>query len=136
MFGYTIKPGALFLVCITFLQCSTTKKISDSVRISAGAINGVFIEKNGNNLVVYGDPKDEIKKGEMVLHTHFRRDVVWAARNLVQKGSLAVVPAGEKSFFTRRDSIWEKFAVTRFHDYDNQTTKIGILPLKDCRFVR
>jgi len=87
-------------------------------------------------LVVYGDPKDEIKKAEMVLFTHFRRDVIWAGRNLVQKGSLAVAPAKEKAYFTMGDSIWRSFVKTRFHDYDNQTTKIGILPLKVNRFVQ
>ncbi|MEO5601636.1 MAG: MBL fold metallo-hydrolase, partial [Cyclobacteriaceae bacterium] len=55
---------------------------------------------------------------------------------LVQKGSLAVAPAEERSYFTRGDSIWTKFTQTRFHDYDNQTTKIGILPLNVYRFVQ
>ena len=104
------------------------KNIS-SVRISSGAINGVCIEKNGENLVVYGDPKDEIKKAEIVLFTHFRRDVVWAGRNLIQNGSFAVAPVKEKIYFTKGDSIWSKFALTQFHDYNNETTKIGILPL-------
>ena len=126
----------IFLLSIFFLQCSYSQKISQSVRISSGAINGIFIEKNGVNLVVYGDPKDEIKQAEMVLFTHFRRDVVWAGRNLVQKGSLAVVPAKEKAYFTKGDSIWTNFVKTRFHDYSNQTTKIGILPLKVYRFVQ
>lgn len=136
MCSYLIKPFWFLLLGVTFLQCSTTKKISHNVRISPGAINGVYIEKNGRKLVVYGDPTDEIKKADMVLFTHSRRDVVWAGRNLVQKGSLAIVPAEEKSHFTRGDSIWTKFALTRFHDYDNQTTKIGILPLKVYRFVQ
>ena len=57
-------------------------------------------------------------------------------RNLVQNGSLAVVPAGEKSYFTRGDSIWTKFAQTRFHDYYCQTTKIGIIPFKVHRSVK
>ena len=130
------KPIWIFLLSVFFLQSSYSQKISQSVRISYGAINGVFIEKNGKTLVVYGDPKDELKKAEMVLFTHFRRDVIWAGRNLVQKGSLAVVPSGEKSYFTRGDSIWTRFTLTRFHDYYCQTTKIGILPLKVHRFVQ
>jgi glyoxylase-like metal-dependent hydrolase (beta-lactamase superfamily II) len=101
-----------------------------------GSVNGVIIEKNGKNLVVYGDPEDEIRKAEMVLFTHFRRDVVWVGRDLVQRGSLAVVPIAEKSYFTNVDSLWNKFAKSRFHDYYCQTTKIGNTPLKVSRFVK
>ena len=121
---------------VLFLQCSDVQKISQSVRIISGAVNGVVIEKNGKKLVVYGDPKDNIRSADMVLFTDFRRDVVWAGRNLVHNGSLAIVPAAEKSYFTSGDSIWTKFTLTRFHDYYCQTTKIGILPLKVHRFVK
>ena len=125
----------IFLLSV-LSQSSYSQKISQSVRISSGAINGVFIEKNGKNLIVYGDPKNEIKEAEMVLFTHFRRDVVWAGRNLVQKGSFAVVPEGERAYFTNGDSIWTKFALTRFRDLYCQTTKIGIFLLKVHRFVQ
>lgn len=130
------KLICIFLLFVTFPQFSFSQKISQSVRISFGAINGVFIERNGKELVVYGDPKNEIKIADIVLFTDFRRDVIWAGRNLVQKGSLAIVPFEEKSYFTRGDSIWTKFSTTRFHDYNSQTTKIGILPLKIHRFVQ
>ena len=131
-----IKPVCFFLLSIIFFQNSDAKKITRSVRISCGAVNGVFIEKNGKNLVVYGDPNDKVKNAEMVLFTHFRRDAIWAGRNLVQKGSLAVVPAAEKSYFTKGDSIWGKFITARFHDYNCQTTKIGIFPFKVCHYVQ
>ena len=131
-----IKLICIFLLSAFLIQGSYSQRISKSVRISAGAINGVFIKKSGKTLVVYGDPKDEIKKSEMVLFTHFRRDVVWAGRNLLKEGSLAIAPAEEKAYFTRGDSIWTNFSITRFHDYDNQTTKIGIIPLTIHRFVQ
>lgn len=133
---YSQKTIWILLLSVYFLPYAYSQKISPSVRISSGAINGVFIEKNGKSLVVYGDPKDEIINAEMVLFTHFRRDVVWAGRKLVQKGSLAVVPSEERAYFTRGDSVWDKFALTRFHDYLCQTTKIGISPLKVDRFVK
>lgn len=129
-------PILIFLLSVFFVQCSYSQKISQSVRLSAGPVNGVFIERNGKTLVIYGDPKEEINKSDIVLFTHFRRDLVWAGRDLVQKGVLAIVPAAQKSYFTRGDSIWSKFTQTRFHDYSNQTTKIGILPLKVHRFVQ
>ena len=124
---------------ILFFLFSTTvgwsQKISPAVSISAGAVNGVFVEKNGKTLVVYGDPNSKLNKADMVLFTHFRRDVIWAGRKLA-KGSNAVAPASEKAYFTGGDSIWRQFNKTRFHDYNNQTTKIGFSPVNVNRFVR
>jgi len=125
----------ILLLPVFFLQCSDTRKITKSVWICSGDVNGVYIHRNGEKLVIYGDPDDMIKKTEKVLFTHYRRDVIWAGQKLVQKGSLAVIPAQEKPYFTRVDSIWEKITSTRFHDYYCQTTKIGILPLEECRTV-
>ena len=132
---YSNKQNWIFLLFVFFLQCSDSQKISQSVWIRPGAVNGVFIKMNGENLVVYGDPKDEIRKAEMVLFTHFRRDVIWAGRNLVKNGALAVVPAGERAYFIRGDSIWTKFISARFHDTKSQTTKIAISPLKVYHFA-
>ena len=129
------KPVLFFVFSTIFLQYSYSQDITKSVRIRSGAVNGVLIEKNGKNLVVYGDPKDDIKHAEMVLFTHFRRDVVWAGRNLVQNGSLAVIPAKEKAYFLKGDSIWQNYEQIQFHDYYNQTTKIGIFPFKDFRYA-
>jgi glyoxylase-like metal-dependent hydrolase (beta-lactamase superfamily II) len=64
-----------------------------------------------------------------------RRDVIWAGRNLVAKGTPAIVPISEKAYFTRGDSIWKQFNRTRFHDFNNQTTKIGFSPVNTTRFV-
>jgi len=130
------RPLWIFLLPVFFLQCSESQKISQSIRISSGPINGVVIERNGKKLVVYGDPEDEIKNADMVLFTDFRRDLVWAGRNLVKKGSIAVAPAGEKPYFTEVDSIWNKYNITRYHDYYCQTTKIGIEPINVSRFVK
>jgi len=134
-FFSNIKTPWFLLLAVLLIQCTDSQKLSERVRISSGAVNGVIIEKNGNKLVVYGDPDDEIKKADMVLFTHFRRDVIWAGRNLVDRGALAVVPNDEKAYFIRGDSIWTNFALKRFHNYSCQTTKIGISPLEVSRFV-
>jgi len=118
------------------IQCSDTHKISPCVSVIPGTVNGVIIKKAGKNLVVYGDPEGRIKDADIVLFTHFRRDVIWTGLTLVQNGSRAVAPAEEKAYFTRGDSIWENFTRSRFHDYSCQTTKIGISPINVNRFVR
>lgn len=125
----------IILIFIFPLPYSYSQKITNSVSISPGAINGVWIEKKGKNLVVYGEPNDQKTKADLVLFTHFRRDVIWAGRNLVQNGAFAVVPAEEKAYFANVDSIWKEFTLTRYHDYSNQTTKIGSIPLKVYCFV-
>ena len=130
------KLIGIILFSVFLLPSTYSQKISKSVRVSAGAVNGVLIEKNGKKLVVYGDPDNELKKADLILFTHFRRDVIWAGRNLVAKGSPAVVPAGEKSYFISGDSIWSQFTRTRFHDFNNQTTKIGFSPVIVSRFVQ
>src|SRR5258706_3178787 len=130
------KPIWIFLLSICFIPHSYSQKIGQRVRISSGAVNGAFIDSKRKTLVVYGDPNEEISKAEMVLFTDFRRDVVWAGRDLVKKGALAVAPAAQKAYFTRGDSIWSQFALTQFHERSNHTTKVGILPLRVHRFVR
>jgi hypothetical protein len=78
----------ILLLSVSFIGYACGQQISPSVRISHGAVNGVFIERNGKTLAVYGDPNDEIKKAKMVLFTHFRRDVIW-----VQEGHSPMVSA-------------------------------------------
>ena len=126
---------ATFLSFVFSNQYGYSQEISPSVNVRAGAVNGVFIERNGNTLVVYGDPLAEKKKADIVLFTHFRRDVIWAGRRLVERGSHAVVPAAQKAYFVKGDSIWSNFAKARFHDYSNQTTKVGISSFQVHRFV-
>lgn len=132
-----VKPNIIliFILSLFILNCSYSQNISPGVRLISGAVNGVTVNKNGKNLVIYGDPESTVKKADMILFTHFRRDLIWAGYDLVKQGSHAVVPSGEKAYFTRGDSIWSEFISTRFHDYNNQTTKFGIEPLEVSRFV-
>jgi glyoxylase-like metal-dependent hydrolase (beta-lactamase superfamily II) len=115
--------------------CSRSDRISPSVTLSPGAVNGVTVEKDGRKLVIYGDPGNDMKRSDMVLFTHYRRDVVWAGRELVKKGSYAIAPLEEKQYFTGSDSLWTLYSKARFHDYYCQSTKIGSVPLKADRYV-
>jgi glyoxylase-like metal-dependent hydrolase (beta-lactamase superfamily II) len=113
-----------------------SQEISKNIQIAAGSVNGAFIERNGKTLVVYGDPNDEIKKADMVLFTHFRRDVIGIGRELVAKGAAAVAPAAQREYFTKGDSIWVEIADKQFREHSNRTTKIAILPVNVNRFVK
>ena len=124
----------LFFSCIS--RFAYSQEISPNVRVASGSVNGVFIERNGKTLVVYGDPKDELKKADMVLFTHFRRDVIGAGRNLVGKGATAVAPIAQREYFTKGDSIWVEIARKQFREHSNRTTKIAVLPISVNRFVK
>jgi glyoxylase-like metal-dependent hydrolase (beta-lactamase superfamily II) len=125
----------LVLVLISTAECHAASivELSPHVAIYQNSINGAFIKKNGQTLVVYGDPGGSLKKADKVLFTHNRRDVVWAGRELVDNGTESVVPEGEADSFSKADDFWTSFVKARFGDYHQQTTKI---PTKSIRVNR
>ena len=128
---------ALVLV-VALGACETSGKSPDllpSLTFLPGAVNGALIERGEATLIVYGDPQGTVESTDAVLLTHHRRDVVWAARALVEGGAPATVPAGEIDHFTRVDEYWTWFKEERFHDYAQQTTKILARPLAVDRMV-
>ncbi len=124
------------LIFFTGVRCTHSQKITESLKVSHGAVNGATVTRNGHNLVVYGDPDKKLRKADMVLFTHHRRDVIWAGRDLVENGAQAIIPIFEKPYFTDVDSIWNDYSRTRFHNYYCQTTKIAAEPLEASKTVR
>ncbi len=116
--------------------CDTAVRLSEHVSLTRGSVNCVVIEKDNGRLVVYGDPAGRIKEAQMVLFTHSRRDVAWAARRLVENGATAVVPAADVDGFAGVKKFWNDFTTRRFHDYAQQGTKILTEPVKVGRAVR
>jgi glyoxylase-like metal-dependent hydrolase (beta-lactamase superfamily II) len=111
-------------------------QVTESLSVIHDGVNGALIHKNGKTLAIYGDPWEVEADADMVLFTHHRRDAVWAGRDLVEKGAVSVVPAGEADLFTNVRSFWQEFVKGRFHDYEQQTTKVLIEPLRVDRIVR
>ena len=127
----------LFSVYILIHACSgPTTEISPNLELIRGDINGAIIKSGRNRLVVYGDPSDVLSQADMVLFTHARRDVIWAGKNLVMKGAKAIVPYGASALFTAVDSFWKDLSKSRYHDYDQQSTKWPTEPMNVSRFVR
>ncbi|KPK37742.1 MAG: hypothetical protein AMJ65_13915 [Phycisphaerae bacterium SG8_4] len=112
------------------------QELSPRVSLCRDSVNGVFIESQGQVLVVYGDPADRLEKAEKVLFTDSRRDLVWAGRGLVENGAESVVPAEQVDRFAKVDDFWSAFVENRYHDYDQQTTKILAKPLNVSRTAR
>src|SRR6058998_2509026 len=76
------------------------EKIPASVSVEHGPVNGVLIQRKGEALAIYGDPRPEPAKAQQVLFTHHRRDLVWAGRRMIQQGAEAVAPEAERALFT------------------------------------
>lgn len=126
----------LVLVSEGICLANVPKALSPAVTVVRGAVNGVCIERDGQKLLVYGDPEGRWKDAEMVLFTHGRRDIVWAGRNPVEGGAEAVVPATEVEKFTDVATFWTVFWEKRFHDYAQQSTRIPAAPLPIGETVR
>ncbi|UCD48535.1 MAG: prolyl oligopeptidase family serine peptidase [Phycisphaerales bacterium] len=117
------------------LGAKTGSALSSSVRLIPGPVNGVMIERSGHRLVVYGDPSGTVPRADMVLFTHGRRDVSWAGRGLVERQAKAVMPEAEASTFAGATDFWQALVTARFHDYQQQTTKLRATPLRVDRTV-
>lgn len=114
----------------------TAAELSRGVTFISGAVNGVIVERDGAKLAVYGDPRETPEIVERVLFTHHRRDVTWAGRPCVAAGARAVAPKAEEAFFSQPEKFWKAFRIKRFHDYEQQSTKIHSAPLAVERFVK
>jgi glyoxylase-like metal-dependent hydrolase (beta-lactamase superfamily II) len=132
----TLSRYLPILILTSLCHADAAVRLSPHVSVSQNAINGVFIERDGRVLVIYGDPDKHLQRADMVLFTHSRRDVVWAGRELVENGAESVIPSEEAQNFSRAKDFWTSFAQSRFHDYGQQTTKIPTEPLRVDRMVK
>ncbi len=131
---FWILPFLLATPFACAAQPVTTEKITTSVSVVHGAVNGVLITRNGKMLAIYGDPREKSAASEKVLFTHHRRDVAWAGQAMVDRGAQAVYPAAEEQFFTGLNAFWSKYS--QFHDYANQSTRILTSPIPAGMAVR
>lgn len=135
MSKYFVLRKSYLVLLLIVLYPGAYAQLPQGVRISTDGINGAILSRNGKTLVVYGDPAHELRRAEMVLFTHFRRDVVWAGRQLVNSGATAVIPAAQEMFFLKGDSLWREIARRQFREHSNRTTKIPVQSWKNVRRV-
>ncbi|MEN8202775.1 MAG: MBL fold metallo-hydrolase [Bacteroidota bacterium] len=118
-----VKSVVLILLFLSSCQ-SQNGTLSPSVSVvSEDDVNGVLIRRNNETLVIYGLPQDRDIRPEHLLLTHCRRDLLWTAGYMIEKGVKTSVPAEEYNLFTKTDSFWQDFSYSRFEDYDQQTSK-------------
>ena len=112
------------------------KKVSASVSVVHGPVNGVLIQRQGAVLAIYGDPRPDPGKVQQLLFTHHRRDVVWAGRRLAERGAAVAAPEAEKALFSNVADFWSRYRRDRFHDYQNQSSRVVADSIRVDRFVR
>lgn len=99
-------------------------RLTPSVQVIPGPVNGVLVTRGGRRLAVYGDPRPVPAAVDQVLLTHFRRDVCWAAVEPGRRGARIVAPSREASLIDSPEAFWKDFEKVRFHDYAMVNTKV------------
>ncbi|MGH7247320.1 MAG: MBL fold metallo-hydrolase, partial [Pseudomonadota bacterium] len=130
------KSIVLLAACVALAPAAPIEKLTPSVSLVRGPINGVLIHRQGDTLAIYGDPRPHPPNASEVLFTHARRDVAWAGRLLVERGAVAVGPDAEKALFDDPGAFWDRYRTTRFHDYADQSSRILVEPIPLSKTVR
>lgn len=134
--GWGNSICALLCVLAPPLGAQQAETIAAGVRVVHGPVNGVIIDRNGQTLAIYGDPRPSPAHASMVLFTHHRREVAWAGRSLAAQGAQSVGPAAEEALFNDVGAFWKRYRTARFHDYANQSSRILAEPIPLTRTVR
>ena len=106
------------------------------LRVISGPVNGAVLKRDGKSLSVYGDPSGAGRIPAMILLTHARRDVTWAARVPIQRGATVVAPEKEAEFLPHPEKFWAELREKCFHDYAQQSTKVPVEPIPVSRAVK
>jgi glyoxylase-like metal-dependent hydrolase (beta-lactamase superfamily II) len=109
---------------------------ADPFEFLPGAVNAVVIERDSDRLAIYGESAKSQRSAKMVLLTHHRRDVLAGARAAVEAGAKAVAPAAERRLIESPTEYWKDFTKKRFHDYEQQSTKVLGQSLPVDRWVK
>jgi neutral ceramidase len=111
-------------------------QLPSGLSLVPGAVNGVIINRLGKSLAIYGYPSGEQSVPDLLLLTHARRDVTWAAETLARRGAPVVAPERESDSLTHPEQFWDNLREKRFHDYAQQTTRMPVNPIPVSRTVK
>lgn len=109
---------------MTSADAPIVESIAENLTVVRGPVNGARLQSNGKTLAIYGDPRENPPTADRVLLTHYRRDVAWAARKLIEQGATAVAPEKEAHLVLQARNFWERFDQGRYHNYSQASTKV------------
>ncbi|MFP6588484.1 MAG: hypothetical protein VB814_12595, partial [Pirellulaceae bacterium] len=90
---YTVLMVGLTL--FEFPGGANAEQIATGIKFTAGAVNSVHLQGTSKSAIVYGVANDARPNVDFLLLSHHRRDVLWAARPLVDAGAKAIAPLAE-----------------------------------------
>ena len=109
----------------------TAEEISQNLRVYPGSANAVQV--GADDISIYrAVDKGDGQKPVTLLLTHARRDAVGRPA----KGMAIIAPDAEKDQIASPQEFWAAFATKRFHDYDQQSTKVLAEPVAVSQWVR
>lgn len=126
----------IFGVAVSGYSLIQAANLTPHLSFQSGPINSVKVESESGMIMVYAPHRQtgDSKPG-MALLTHGRRDVVSPARQF-PNGTPMTAPEAERGWLENPQAYWDEFTTKRFHDYDQQTTKVNATSLPVTRWVK
>lgn len=125
-----------FSVLLLAVEIKGAQRITQHVAFEPGPVNRVVLERDGKCLAIYGAPQDDESKVEQLLLTHHRRDALRPASEAAARDIPILAPENERASIENPGEFWSRFRQARFHDYEQQSTKILAHPLPVSRWVK
>ena len=103
--------------------------------LNLAPINAVWIQSGQERVFIYRGATDAWQAGSSsLLLPHGRRDLISGIDQWMRPKAL-IAPADDRPWLEHPEDFWESFTKARFHDYAQQTTKVGILPVAITQWV-
>lgn len=122
-----MRTLVLSLILVKALTGAERVKIEHLAGGNSVSIKNV---KGSDSTEVYRAGKSG-KKGNRLLLTHHRRDVI----STIPQGARVVAPRGEENLISETKDYWKTMASKRFHYYAQQSTKVLVEPIQVDRWI-
>jgi glyoxylase-like metal-dependent hydrolase (beta-lactamase superfamily II) len=132
----TMRSSALlWAFLLATLNLFGAERLTEHLTYWNGPVNSVLLEQAGARIAIYGIPPDPGTPVEQLLVTHHRRDILGPARKAAEHGVSIAAPGAERPLIDKPGEYWDRFITGRFHDYDQQTTRVLTAALPVSRWV-
>ena len=111
------------------------EQLSPHLGFESGPINAAWIQSGRERVFIYRGATDAWQAGSSsLLLPHGRRDLISGIDQWMRPKAL-IAPAEDRPWLEHPEDFWESFTKARFHDYAQQTTKVGIIPIAITQWV-
>jgi len=130
-------PSGLLVGLLTCCQSLWVQgeSLTPHLFFEPGPINAVWIQAGDQRIFVYRGAAEAWQAGKSsLLLPHGRRDLIAGVTKWDAPVAL-IAPEKDRPWLETPSTWWEAFATGRFHDYGQQTTKVGIKQIPVTRWV-